>query len=95
MRCLTTKPPSFCKTIPFNGSNLTYHARVLSHYKAIVRKVGRHLYQYMLSQVDPMDLNAPLIKMKFKEAWEDWEENHPKMGEWGAWQIQRNYGRLS
>ena len=30
--------------------------------------------------MDPLELSAPLIKMKIKAQWEDWEASHPKMG---------------
>ena len=30
-----------------------------------------------------MELSAPLIKMKIKAQWEDWEVSHPEMGRAG------------
>ena len=33
--------------------------------------------------MDPIELNAPLIKMKIKAQWEDWEASHLEMGRAG------------
>ena len=33
--------------------------------------------------MEPIELSAPLIKMKIKVQWEDWEASHPEMGRVG------------
>ena len=33
--------------------------------------------------MEPIELSAPLIKMKIKSQWEDWEASHPEMGRAG------------
>ena len=61
----------------FKGMSL--EARRLSHYEAVVRKLGRHLFPDEIEKTDMHELSAPLIKMKTKAAWEDWEASHPEM----------------
>ena len=41
------------------------------------------LYPQEIQSVDPIELSAPLIQMKIKAQWEDWEASHPEMGKAG------------
>ena len=41
---------------------IPYHTLELTHYKAVVQKVGRLLYPQEIEQMDPIELNAPLLK---------------------------------
>ena len=59
---------------------IPYHTLELTHYKAVVQKVGTLLYPQEIKQMEPNELSEPLIKMKIKAQWEDWEASHPKMG---------------
>ena len=56
----------------------------ITHYEAIVQKLGQMLYPQEIQNVDLIELSAPLIKMKIKTQWEDWardwEVSHPEMG---------------
>ena len=45
---------------------IPYHTLELSHYEAVVQKLGRMLYPQEIEHVEPMELSAPLIKMKIK-----------------------------
>ena len=45
---------------------MSLQARALSHYEAVVRKLGRHLFPDEMERMDQQELNAPLIKMKVK-----------------------------
>ena len=58
---------------------LPYTTRVLSHYEAVIRKLGCHLYPNKDALAGQPKLFAPLLKMKIKATWEDWEANNPKM----------------
>ena len=62
---------------------IPYHTLELTHYEAMVQKLGRMIYPQETEQTEPMELSAPLIKMKIKAQWEDWEATHPKMGRAG------------
>ena len=62
---------------------IPYHTLELTHYEVVVQKVGRLLYPQETEQMDPIKLSAPLIKMKIKAQWEDWEASHPEMGRAG------------
>ena len=60
------------------------HMHELSHYAAVVHKLGRYLYPDEISKVNPMELSAPLLlKMKIRAEWEEWESAHPEMGRAG------------
>ena len=63
---------------------IPYHTIELTHYEAVVQKVGRHLYPQETERMEPIELSAPLIKMKIKAQWEDWEASHPEMGRAGC-----------
>ena len=45
----------------------------------MVRKLGRYPYIGQLGQMDLIELNAPLLKAKIKDTWEDWEASHVEM----------------
>ena len=62
---------------------IPYHTLKLTHYEAVVQKLGRMLYPQETDKMEPMKLSAPLIKMKIKAQWEDWEASHPEMGRVG------------
>ena len=62
---------------------IPYHTLELTHYEAVFQKVGRLLYPQETEQMDPIELSAPLIKMKIKAQWEDWEASHLEMGRAG------------
>ena len=55
----------------------------ITPYEVVAHKVGRLLYPQETQTMDPVELNAPLIRMKIKSQWEDWEANHPEMGRAG------------
>lgn len=71
----------FPKRVHFK--ELPYTARILSHYKVVVRKGSRHLYPNEIKQMELLELSAPIIKMKVKVAWENREASHPKIGRAG------------
>ena len=50
---------------------IPYHTLEITHYEVVVQKVGRLLYPKETQIVDPLELSAPLIKMKIKAQWED------------------------
>ena len=62
---------------------IPYHTLKLTHYKGVVQKLGRMLYPQETKRMEAMELSAPLIKMKIKSQWEDWEASHPEMGRAG------------
>ena len=45
---------------------MSLQARALSHYEAVVWKLGRHLFPDEVERMDQQELSAPLIKMKVK-----------------------------
>ena len=59
---------------------IPYHTLELAHYEAVVQKLGRMLYPQVIEKMEPMELSAPLIKMKIKAQWEDWEASHSELG---------------
>ena len=52
---------------------LPMHRRAYNHYEAMVREVGRYLYSTEMELMEPIELSAPLIEMKIKAQWENWE----------------------
>ena len=58
---------------------MSLQSRRLSHYKVVVQKLDRHLFPDEVERMDQQELSAPLIKMKVKASWEDWEASHPEM----------------
>ena len=45
---------------------IPYHTLELTHYEAVVQKLGRMLYPQEIQSVDPIEFSAPLIRMKIK-----------------------------
>ena len=41
------------------------------------------LWSQETEHMEPMELSTPLIKMKIKAQWEDWETSHTKIGRAG------------
>ena len=41
------------------------------------------LYPQETKKMEPIELSAPLIKMKIKVQWEGWEASHPEMSRAG------------
>ena len=62
---------------------MPYHTLELTHYEAVVQKLSRMLYPQEIQSVEPIELSVPLIKMKIKAQWEDWEASHPEMSRAG------------
>ena len=62
---------------------IPYHTLKLTHYEAVVQKLGQILYSQETEHMETMELSAPLIRMKIKAQWEDWEASHPEMGRAG------------
>ena len=59
--------------------SITPQARRLSHYEAVVRKLGRYLFPDETDKMYMQEMSAPLIQMKTKARWEEWEANNPEM----------------
>ena len=59
-------------------SEQSISVKMLTHYKEVVKKLGRMLYpdRFPIANVE---LNFPLLKMKLQEIWEPWELDHPKL----------------
>ena len=77
---------------------IPYHTLEITHYETVVLKLGRLLYLQEIQIVVPLKLTAPLIKMKIKDQWKDWESSHPKMGRAGYMvdpTKQRDHGRTT
>ena len=59
--------------------HLPQAARVLSHYEAVIQKLGRYLYPNKKAMFGQAKLVAPLLKMKVRATWENWEASNPEM----------------
>ena len=62
---------------------IPYHTLELTDYKTMVQKLGRMLYLQEIQSVEPIELSVPLIHMKIKAQWEDWEASHLEIGRAG------------
>lgn len=58
---------------------MTPQAKQLSHYEAVVKKLGQHLFLEDTDKMYMQELSAPLIRMKMKAQLEDWEASNPEM----------------
>ena len=62
-------------------SELSLTVKLLTHYKAVIRKLGRLLIPHDRLPTLNVELSAPLLKMKMQAVWEQWELDHPKSGQ--------------
>ena len=58
-------------------AELSLTVRMLTHYEAVIRKLGRLLYPNRLP-TSHVELSGPLLKMKMQAIWEQWELDHPE-----------------